>query len=174
MKRCLCCVGTDFERSFTIDNYHELPANVLFLHAQRFQWHNDDPDYDGLSLLQRFRIAYLQEKGYLNLRCVWVLGCPAEIHPLSDAVDPAQTQAHAGHFYKEAFIELFPSRDVPEEVGVSCCAQFAVTKEKILEQPIEYYARIRHWLLETPLNDSISGRIVEYSWHSKTSHPGFE
>ncbi|KAF7679557.1 hypothetical protein GT037_003305 [Alternaria burnsii] len=94
--------------SFIIDNYRKLPANILFLHAQRYQWHNDDPDYDGLSILRQFRIPYLREKGYLNLRCVWVLGCPTEIRPLKDAGDLVQTQAHAGHFYKQAFEELFP------------------------------------------------------------------
>lgn len=145
-----------------------MPANIIFSHSQRYQWHNDDPDYDGLPLLQNFRIPYLQEKGYLNLRCVWVLGCPAEIHPLADAVNPAQTQAHAGHHYKQAFTELFPGREVPEVVGVSCCAQFAVTREKILEQPLEYYERIRDWIFGTQLEDSISGRIIEYSWHSKS------
>jgi hypothetical protein len=149
-----------------------LPANILFLHAERYQWHNDDPDYDGLSILRKFRFSYLQEKGYLNLRCVWVLGCPNEIRPLTDAVDAAHTQPHAGHFYKQAFEVIFPGRDIPMAVGVSCCAQFAATKEKIQEQPVEYYERIRNLLLRTTLEDSISGRIMEYSWHSKIPHPG--
>jgi hypothetical protein len=156
------------DQRFIVDNYDQLPANILFLHAQRYQWHNDDPDYDGLPLLRRFRIPYLQEKGYLNLRCVWVLGCPAEIRPLADAVNPTQTQAHAGHFYKEAFEQLFPGRVVPEVVGASCCAQFAVTKEKIRAQPREYYQGIQNWLLNSQLDDSISGRIIEYSWHSRS------
>ncbi|KAF2146922.1 uncharacterized protein K452DRAFT_315120 [Aplosporella prunicola CBS 121167] len=33
--------------SFLIDNYDALPNSMLFLHAQRYQWYNDDPDYDG-------------------------------------------------------------------------------------------------------------------------------
>ncbi|KAI4936661.1 hypothetical protein J4E86_011278 [Alternaria arbusti] len=102
--------------SFIIDNYHKLPGNILFLHAERYQWHNDDPDYDGLSILRKFRFSYLQEKGYLNLRCVWVLGCPNEIRPFEDAKDPARPAPHAGQFYKQAFEELFPGRDVPRAI----------------------------------------------------------
>jgi hypothetical protein len=33
---------------FIIDNYDKLPDHVLFIHPNRYQWHNDDPDYDGL------------------------------------------------------------------------------------------------------------------------------
>jgi hypothetical protein len=64
-------------------------------------------------------------------------------------------------------MELFPGVEVPEKVGVPCCSQFAVSREKILERPIEDYVRYRQWLLETTLPDDTSGRIMEYSWHSK-------
>ena len=62
---------------------------------------------------------------------------------------------------------LFPEKDVPREVGVSCCAQFAATREKIQERKRSEYQRYRQWLMDTELGDSISGRILEYSWHSK-------
>lgn len=56
---------------------------------------------------------------------------------------------------------------MPHEVGVSCCAQFALTRDKIREIPRTEYVRLREWLAKTPLLDSISGRVMEYSWHSK-------
>lgn len=71
--------------SFITDRYDTLPPNVIFHHGERFQWHNDDPDHDTLPLLQRFRVPYLQEQGYVNLRCVWAPGCPVEIRPAQDA-----------------------------------------------------------------------------------------
>jgi hypothetical protein len=55
---------------------------------------------------------------------------------------------------------------VPRQVGVSCCAQFAATKEKIRERPRSEYKRYRQWIMDTELGDSISGRVLEYSWHS--------
>lgn len=148
--------------TYIIDNYYHLPDVMLFIHPERYQWHNDDPYYDGLRMLKNLQIPYIQEQGYVNLRCVWVLGCPAEIHPLSDL---HREDVHAGEYFKTGFMELFPGAAVPEEVGASCCAQFGVTREKVLERPKSDYERFKKWLLETPLKDDLSGRIMEYSWH---------
>lgn len=76
---------------------------------------------------------------------------------------------HAGAYYMNGFQELFPGVEVPDAVGVSCCAQFGLAKWKILERPKSDYQRYKKWLLETDLDDAMSGRIMEYSWHSKLS-----
>jgi hypothetical protein len=151
---------------FIIDNYDKLPDNVLFIHPNRYQWHNDDPDYDGLPMLRHFQLPYLEKEGYVNIRCAWALGCPNEIKPFEEEGEN-RAAVHAGGSYKQNFELLFPELKVPEKVGVSCCAQFAATKEKIRERKKEDYLRYREWLLKTELHDSISGRILEYSWHSK-------
>ncbi|GAB1218491.1 hypothetical protein ATERTT37_007747 [Aspergillus terreus] len=148
--------------TYIIDNYDNLPDNILFIHSQRYQWHNDDPYYDGVPMLQHFQIPYLQKQGYVNLRCAWVLGCPAEIHPLSDL---HRQDVHAGEYFKDGFKELFPGEEVPAAVGASCCAQFGVTRWQIRKRPKKDYERFRTWLAETPLPDDVSGRIMEYSWH---------
>ena len=31
--------------TFLIDNYHDLPEFMVFLHSLRYQWHNEDPMY---------------------------------------------------------------------------------------------------------------------------------
>lgn len=106
------------------------------------------------------------------MRCVWTIGCPVAIHPLEDEVvsDRHQDQT-TGEIYKQVFEELLPEHPIPDEVGVSCCAQFAVTKDVIRQRPKEDYIRFRDWLLNTPLQDGLSGRFFEYSWHSKSSIP---
>lgn len=68
--------------------------------------------------------------------------------------------------FKKAFEELLPGMVVPEEVGVPCCSQFAVTRETIQRRPRDDYIGFRKWLIETELDDSLSGRVLEYSWHS--------
>ncbi|KAA8642909.1 DUF3431 domain-containing protein [Aspergillus tanneri] len=156
--------------TYIIDNYDDLPESMLFIHSKRYQWHNDDPYYDGVPVLRNFQVSYLQEQGYVNLRCAWVLGCPTEIKPYTDTHRDA---VHAGVYYKNGFMELFPGVEVPEEVGVSCCAQFGVTKWKVLERPKSDYERYRKWLSETTLPDDLSGRIMEYSWHSTSTLAGF-
>jgi hypothetical protein len=121
-------------------------------------------------MLLNLQVPHLLEDGYTNLRCVWTLGCPAELNDLHDV--PATIDIHdptsasnTRYFYPSSFNALFPGEILPPTVGVACCAQFAVTREKIHERPIEDYVRYRDWLLETGLADHISGRVLEYSWH---------
>jgi len=156
---------SDCKDSYIIDNYDSLPDNVLFIHPNRYQWHNDDPDYDGLPMLRRFQLPYLEKEGYVNIRCAWSLGCPAEIKPLEEEGEHREA-VHAGGDYKQAFEHLFPGTKVPDTVGVSCCAQFAATREKIRERKKSEYVKYRQWIMDTELGDSISGRVMEYSWHS--------
>ncbi|KAH8724088.1 hypothetical protein GQ44DRAFT_740542 [Phaeosphaeriaceae sp. PMI808] len=150
--------------TYIIEHYDELPHNVLFIHPNRYQWHNDDPDYDGLPMLRHFQIPHLETQGYVNIRCAWSLGCPNEIKPLEEEGEHREA-VHAGGDYKQAFQHLFPGQDVPRAVGVSCCAQFAATRETIRKRTKSEYIRYRSWIMETDLGDGISGRIFEYSWH---------
>jgi len=109
---------------------------------------------------------------------VWTIGCPAEIRPfveekgtvaISTGSDGDDT---TGPYYKQAFQELFPDLPVPPVVGSSCCAQFAVTRERIKERPKADYERYREWLLASEAKDDICGRVFEYTWHSKYSDQG--
>lgn len=152
--------------TYIIDRYDSLPENVIFHHAERFQWHNDNLDYDALPLLQKFKIERLKNQGYVNLRCAWVLGCPVEIRPKVDATPGKEGEpVHAKHVYKAAFEELFPGVEVPDAIGVNCCSQFGVRRETIKQRPKSEYIRYREWLKKSPLGDALSGRVLEYSWH---------
>lgn len=152
--------------TYIIDNYDKLADITIFIHASRFAWHNDDPDYDALPTLRNLQLSYVKESGYVNLRCVWVIGCPAEIRPYEDeGQETTPDQPNAKAVYKSAFRELMPGVPVPEVVAVSCCSQFALTKETIRRHPKEKYILIRDWLLETQHPDEISGRVMEFSWH---------
>ena len=117
-------------------------------------------------MLSRVQLPLVLKRGYVNLRCAWLLGCPDEVH----VRDPRPGQQSEVNF-REGFVELFPEAaalgKVPVVVGASCCAQFALSRAKVLEKPREEYERIRRWLTYTPLPDDISGRIMEYSWHSE-------
>lgn len=155
-----------------IDTYETLPPSLVFVHASRFAWHNDDPDYDALPALRNLRLPHLREAGYVNLRCAWVIGCPAEIHPAGDAghTDGDSGAPSTKGVYKQAWEELMffgAGVAAPDVVAVACCSQFGVTRETIRGRPVEDYIRFREWLLATPLDDSLSGRIFEFSWHSE-------
>ncbi|MCJ1400354.1 hypothetical protein MMC11_003559 [Xylographa trunciseda] len=172
-KGLTAALARSLARSFIIDNYDRLPNVTLFLHSARYQWHNDDPEYDGVPILQNLRLDHVHAEGYANLRCGWTLGCPAEIQPgrqiwlentaTGEAGDA--TAERTEKYYTEAFAVLFPGEAVPDVVGVGCCAQFATTRSTLLARPLSAYVRHRDWLLHTPLPDAVSGRILEYSWH---------
>lgn len=135
------------------------------MHAERFQWHNDDPDYDGYGVLSKLQFQHVKDEGYASLRCAWKQGCPYEVRPYADLESTVRGSAHK-RSYKQAFEELLPGVEVPKTVGAPCCAQFAVTRETIQSRAKPDYARWRRWLLETELNDDVSGRTFEYLWHS--------
>ncbi|KAL1838041.1 hypothetical protein VTJ49DRAFT_3114 [Mycothermus thermophilus] len=79
-------------------------------------------------------------------------------------LSPSQPTRGA-HVYKHAFEELMPGVRVPENVGVSCCSQLAVSHEAIRSWPKDDYVRWRKWLLKTPMSDDLSGRVFKYMWH---------
>ncbi|OCL02316.1 hypothetical protein AOQ84DRAFT_443459 [Glonium stellatum] len=150
--------------TYIIDRYNTFPDIAVFIHSLRYQWHNEDPMYDGVPVLRSLRLNHVQKRGYISLRCTWALGCPAELHPLTPskaADDRSQNEAA----YSSVFRTLFPGTTVPEVVGAHCSSQFAVSRERVHERSKSEYERIRNWLLETQLADQISGRVLEYSWH---------
>ncbi|KAK4244161.1 hypothetical protein C7999DRAFT_17547 [Corynascus novoguineensis] len=159
--------------SYIIDNYNSLTRTTIFVHASRFAWQNDDPDYDVLPTLRNLNLTYVQASGYVNLRCIWALGCPVEIAPHVDAPANADHSSNATdgrelttkEIFKQAFEELMPGVEVPHKVGVTCCSQFAVSREAIHARSKEDYIRWRDWLIQTPLADDLSGRVFEYMWH---------
>lgn len=120
--------------------------------------------YDGVPVLKRLRLPHVQERGYVALRCSWTMGCPAELHPTkpSSATDDRSQNEQA---YASVFKHLFPGEPVPEAVGAHCSSQFAVSRDRIHAHPKAKYEEIREWLMETELDDQISGRVIEYMWH---------
>jgi hypothetical protein len=153
---------------YIIDRYDSLPDNTIFIHADRFQWHNDDPDFDSVPTLRSLNISHVEAMGYVSLRCSWVVGCPVEIKPFEE--DFKSEDKTAGPVYRKAFQELLLGDEVPEEVGTHCCSQFAATRDTIRRRPREDYIHFWKWLMSTRHPDGLSGRVFEYSWHS-TSAP---
>ena len=49
--------------SYIINHYYDLPDYVAFQHANRYQWHNDDPMYDGVMPLRNLQFPYVDEMG---------------------------------------------------------------------------------------------------------------
>ena len=148
--------------SYLIDNYHHLPDIVLFMHAHRWTHHNNLLlGSDASQMINALNGAHVMREGYVNMRCHWSPGCPEWLRPTSQQ-DTLGKQEEA--VLERCWKELFPFDTLPSFLAQPCCAQFALSRDRIHSIPRSRFVYYRDWILKTPLSDYISGRIWEYSW----------
>jgi len=150
--------------SFIIENYESLPWCTVFVHGHSDAWHQDDTIVGTINDLNR---AMLARTGYISLRCDWFPSCPAEIRPKHhDALvwGPGLFREETEAAIAGNWRRLFPGERMPETIASQCCAQFAVTRQAIWRRPKGGYERMRTWLVETSLEDDVSGRVFEKLW----------
>lgn len=97
----------------------------------------------------------------MNLRCHWDPGCPAWLHPASLKPDTSKKEEV---ILAEAWSQLFPLDPIPAVLAQPCCAQFAVSRDRILSIPKQRFVYLRDWIHRTELSDYLSGRVFEYVW----------
>ena len=150
--------------TYIIDNYDQLTDVSIFMHAHQITWHNNDLlDSDAARMVSRLSSARVVREGYMNLRCHHKPGCPGNLHPLNPAVDDSVNYPET-LIIGQAWTELFPGEAVPETLSQACCAQFALSRERIRALPLTRYIFFRDWLLSTQLEDKLAGRVWEYVW----------
>ncbi|KAK6337469.1 hypothetical protein TWF730_002868 [Orbilia blumenaviensis] len=151
--------------TYLIDFYDDLSDVNVFVHAHEDghprAWHNEpeSADYSAVKMLRLLRLENVREKGYVNLRCNPNPGCPAELRPQETEFEKGRIEIG----WKKLWTHMYGNESYPESVGVACCAQFAVTRERIHEHPKEFYEKLMEWLLNTDEEDA--GRVFEYFWH---------
>ena len=148
--------------SYIIDHYDELPDVSIFMHSHQFSWHqNDLLGNDAAEMVRRLSSERVQREGYMNLRCHWMPGCPDWMHPgtIEEDINKQEETVMA-----QSWAELFPDKPIPEILAQPCCAQFALSAQRIQVNTKEKYMFYREWLLRTGLDDKISGRVWEYLW----------
>ncbi|KAF2159557.1 hypothetical protein M409DRAFT_30032 [Zasmidium cellare ATCC 36951] len=149
-------------------HYHDPPSVIAFLHSHRAGfpggWHTDAPGVDNVIAIKTLNLDFVQRNGYVNMRCQWEPGCPDWVQRLrsADSDDPENLERHMPEGWRELFGE---SSEVPDVIATPCCAQFAVSREQVLERPLEEYEWYHKWLMDTDMSDGLSGRIFEYLWH---------
>lgn len=150
--------------TYIIDNYASLPSTMAFVHPHRSgflsAWHTDTPLHSNVDALKSLRIPFVQQNGYVNLRCNWNPGC-------------RQKHTKNAHVTADVWREIFTgtstdnsgSHKVPARVGAACCAQFAVSRARVTERPLSDYDHFRQWIIDTDKVDAKSGRVLEFLWH---------
>lgn len=148
--------------SYIIDFYASLPDVSIFMHAHRYAWHNNALLDNDASLMVRYLSPErVTREGYMNLRCHWNPGCPDWLRPGAMDYDEYKREQK---ILANSWSELFPNSRLPTVLAQPCCAQFAVSRERILSIPKEKFTSLRDWVLRTDLDDFLSGRILEYTW----------
>ncbi|KAK4693603.1 hypothetical protein P7C71_g3830, partial [Lecanoromycetidae sp. Uapishka_2] len=148
--------------TYIIDHYEALPDIMIFMHAHRYSHHNNDLlGYDAVQMIRRLSSDHVIREGYFNMRCHWRPGCPEWLHP-HNKVESLERQEE--EVLSRCWEELFPWEPLPKALGQPCCAQFALSKQRVHAIPLSHYVFYRDWMMRTPLSDYVSGRIWEYSW----------
>ncbi|KAI5203555.1 hypothetical protein AUEXF2481DRAFT_36022 [Aureobasidium subglaciale EXF-2481] len=151
--------------TYIIDNYSNLSDISIFMHAHRYAWHNNDiMDLDSAQMIRNLNPNHVIRNGYINLRCHWAPGCPADVSGIHPGAMVANAQRQEEMIIAEAWSEIFPLEPIPPTLSQPCCAQFALSRERIQAIPLSKYIYYRDWLLKTPLNDNLSGRVFEQIW----------
>lgn len=158
--------------TYIIDNYENLPNISIFLHAHRdgwpAAWHTDNSHYSNPWAVQNLKLSTVETHGFVNLRCNWVPGCPAEIQPFRKTPEPDESDVHKNleRIFARVWKEIFGAEAVvPDKIGTPCCAQFAVTRDAVKKRSKIEWEGYRNWLLKTDEEDDISGRVFEFTWH---------
>lgn len=148
--------------TYIIDFYDALPDISIFMHSHRYGHHNNAIlDHDAAAMIRNLSSEWVTRKGYVNLRCNLDPGCPTilDYHGMFGE----------DKIWKSAIVDFLrivdPGRSLPDEMSQPCCAQFAVSRERIRETSLEQYIFYRDWLLGLPGNDHDTGRTWEYLWH---------
>ena len=150
--------------SYLIDNYDSLPEYSIFVHAKHEQWHNDVGSRTA-DVLKSLRFQHITATGFVNLRCSSFPGCPVSVNPL-DPTEYDIRNKDTRAFFAEIYMELFdvPRGNVPRHIGNVCCAQFAVTRARILQRPRSDYERMLRWVDHTHEGDFAVGWVFEKLW----------
>ena len=153
--------------TYIIDHYPTFPDVVLFFHPHKTAWHNNIMhDISTPTTILRLKDEHVIRQGYFNTRCHLDPGCPNWLH-----VDRWPIFFSLRYKPEEPFLtsKLFHEMhgkevSVPKAISQPCCAQFAVSGQRLAERPLSDYVHYRDWILNTELKDETSGRLMEYSW----------
>ncbi|CAI6335200.1 unnamed protein product [Periconia digitata] len=153
--------------SYLIDHYDNLTDTIIFLHAHNEAWHNNELlEQKTVPMIKRLSHDRVARLGYMNLRCRHDPGCPDWLHLNRPGGDfDFVRKPEEIYWRRHIWEELHPGAPIPQSLSGVCCAQFALSRDRVRQVPIERLRHYRRWLLNTSASDYYSGRIFEYLWH---------
>lgn len=149
---------------YIVTNYYNLPDVVVFIHDEDKSWHHEGKLTELLPTLINSFITNHDE--YVNFN-----------NKLTDNRGLIENEHHT-HFWRDVFqknIRGCKSIEKKLPTKINCCAQFIVTKNRILCRPRQFYKSYYKWLMENTTGEGngdssnrfsgyMTSRYAEWSW----------
>lgn len=140
---------------FILDNYdNHLPNYTAFLHGHQNSWHSE-------SMPQILEGLQWGKAPFMNLN----------FHHRSTRWPNLFHSVYVPDYLPDWWDYLFGDVLKKEPILSYCCAQFVVSKERILAVPKHLWQRWYDWLIAEKVPSGKSSRIFEFSWPAILGEP---
>lgn len=122
---------------FILNNWDNLPENMIFIHDHNESWHQDGQFTDNINTY----IKDFENSGskYYNFnKC----GDGSRLYS-SEKMDEFHNR-----FWKECMQETFGDIEDSQSTCNKCCAQFIVNKQNVKNKPKEFYQNLYDWMID--------------------------
>ena len=124
--------------SYIINHYDRLSDYTIFLHGHESSWHSKNITH----LIPRLDYSKIK---YANLNY----------------------ERYQTVIFDKRYLDLIKGlyNKSISRVTHYCCAQFVVSKERILRKTLDEYKAYDYWLQQTTEINHYTSRVFEYTWH---------
>lgn len=138
---------------FIADNYHRLPRHMAFVHGHSDAWHQKA----SVGLMDLIKnCAQYKQHGFISLNNYYFDDRRPENHAMQ----------HLFRIWDDVF-RPYLHRDPPQYLHHDCCAQFIVSRERVLSLPRDAYVHWYNYILHVDSTGDggfALGLIFEYVW----------
>ena len=153
---------------YVLDHYDGLPRWSFFVHGNESSWHHDGKL--GERLAHAWRLARDTGRPYVEINNYRQrIGLDKARGPLVGAgelereMSAAQLEAWRRE-YLEPHVD-FGRANADWVRGSTCCAQFLVRREQLMQYPRPFHERLYAWSIEPGHEGPVVVRYLEFAWH---------
>ncbi|CZR57682.1 uncharacterized protein PAC_07571 [Phialocephala subalpina] len=152
--------------TWIIDHYDTLSDVMFFHHDHNQAWHQMfSSGYE----LKHLNPETVLRDGYISPRCLPgcenIITLSGDVAPLSDLKSASRDVLISSVLHEFWLDEEGKKQKLPEKIAAPCCAQFAVSKQRVRRRSRAEWEALRSWLIKTNVSSRESGRVLEYTWH---------
>jgi hypothetical protein len=153
---------------YIIENYDNLPENIIFIHDENESWHHDGKITDNIYKW----IDEYEKKGktYYEFNNM-IINKNGENMPK----DLYNTNVAYKNFWDNVMRNYIGEYETCTPEKGTCCAQYIISRNNILDKPKKFYEDFYNWLIDNTngegngdSNDiysgNMTGRYAEWSW----------